>query len=254
MTTERIAVSMAKIDFTYLNYIRQGALYSGKSVSLLPEIGDILKAIIFQSLWDISGDWESCGRDILVRFHSEKRKDAKALKELPKTKDKLILYLEKYETNGILRGVMKSAKEAGPPELFMMEKDFEKFRQETGGMQDNSLTNYILTIKEDEQIMMRVLKEAFHLFSDRNFSYSEIIRFLLRYYFIYSEGQDYNNKVRIKRGMMISSFYIYGLYGYNPIESLLLSHALSGFLGLEVDKEKMDMFKKIYYDKTLFDI
>jgi len=249
MTTERIAVSMSKNDFAYLNYIRQGALYSGKSVSLLPEIGDILKAIIFHSIGAISGDWESGGRDILVKFYSVNN-DENALKNLPKTKDDFLSSIVKNEDRTRIKRIGKFPKER--PSIFYGGEDYEKFRHETGKIPDNGLTNYILTIKEHEKDMIFFLKKEFFRFSDRTFSNSEIIRFLLRYYFIYPEDSDKN--LKIEQFLILSSFYIYGLYGYSPIESMLLSHGRTSFLGIETDKEKLDMLKKIYYDKTLFDI
>ncbi len=251
MATERIAVSMSKNDFAYLNYIRQGALYSGKSVSLLSEIGDILKAILFHTNVRVIGAWEHGGRDILVKFYSENN-DENALKKLPTTYQEFTLYSKEFETREVLNELINIVKKENKPESFLVEKKFEKFDHQTENIPDNGLTNYILTVKEHERPMIIFLKHVIHMFSDRNYSNSEIIRFLLRYYFIYPKNPD--NELKMEQFMMLSWIYIYGLYGYNPIESTLLAHEVSSFGDFEVDKEKMDMFKKIYYDKTLFDI
>ena len=255
MTTQRIAVSLSKNDYAYLNYIRQGYLYADYSISDLPEIGNILKSISLYGALLISSEWEEHGRYILHSFFSEKR-DEKALKNLPITKAEFINSFEKNKLKTVLKATLESL-ESTPSKETQEDYNFN------GGIDDNinhnrsiitdrGLSNYILTLKNEEMELINFLKSLVESFSDNSFSNSEIIRFIFRYFFV-----DPKIKTPIQqaeRDTLLASFFIFGLYGFTPIEAVLLRVQTADILGFSVQREKISILKKIYTDQTLFDI
>ncbi len=246
MSNERIPVSLSKNDFAFLNYIRQGSLYSGKSISSLPEIGDVLKAIIIHAHLSIWSYWERDGLDMFTVFCSENN-DGESLKNLPKTQTEFFQRVRIHQTNEILRklqetnNILNHETENGP----------DKINTSTTSSRDTNLTNYILTLKDNEKHVLDSLNSIFDVLTKKH-SNSGIIRFLLRYYFI-NPGND-NDKLKNEQFTILSSFYLYGLYGYTPQEAILLTHGCSEFLGIKIDKDKLEGFKMINVDELAFNL
>ncbi len=241
MKVERIPVSLSKKDYAYLNYIRQSALYSGKPISDLPEIGSILKGVAIHSMLDILGRWEQHGRQILYEFFYENH-DEKAMKKLPNSEKELNRYMERNDF-----------KRLNVPSIQLIDlTPTEKTENETienTTFSTSGMTNYILTMRDDEKEILEYLRTMIGLFSDENYSYSEIIRFLFRYVFM----KDNNSAMQTaNRTWLLDTFYIFGLYGYTPPEAVLMSRGYKQFMGFKL--ENINILKRIYTDQTLFDI
>ena len=257
MTTQRIAVSLSKNDYAYLNYIRQGYLYADYSISDLPEIGNILKSISLYGALLISSppEWEEHGRYILHSFFSEKR-DEKALKNLPVTQAELIISLEKNRVKKVLKATIESL-ESRPSKKTQEGFNFnggmdDNINHDRSMISDHGLSNYILTLKDEEMELINFLKMFIESFSDNSFSNSEIIRFIFRYFFVDPKIKTPNQQT--ERNTLLASFFIFGLYGFTPIEAVLLRVQIADILGFRVPREKINTLKKIYNDQTLFDI
>ncbi|WP_298276245.1 hypothetical protein [Ferroplasma sp.] len=255
MVNQRIPVSLSKNDYAYLNYIRQSYLYGGKSVSDLPEIGNILKASVLYGVYFIIAEWENHGQYILQSFFSEIN-DEKALKNLPKTQDEFLNLLEKNNLKKTLKQTLESLESfqgnEKPQPDNSNDRMYKDVRYNKNTVTEHGLSNYILTLKSDEISLIYMLKELIGTFSDNSFSYSELIRFLFRYFFVFPGTKNVIQKG--EQNDLLSTFFIYGLYGFTPPEAFLLRMESANLLGISIPREKIDMLKKIYADQTLFDI
>ena len=254
MAVQRIPISLSKNDYAYLNYIRQGYLYGNHSVSDLPEIGNLLKAIALFGL-NVITNWENGGKHMLEYFFSQAN-DEEALKGLPSTTNDFINRIGKTTLKLQLRGILESIEHNENMEKKedigfneQMNRDINHISHTTT---EHGLSNYILTLKNDEMLLLDMLKLVFQSFSNKSFSYSELIRFLFRYFFI--EPRTKNVIEKVEQHELLSVFFIFGLYGFTPTEAILLRMESAYMVGLNIPKEKIDILKKIYTDQTLFDI
>lgn len=255
MATQRIPVSLSKNDYAYLNYVRQEYLYAGYSISDLPEIGNILKASTLYATLLILSEWEEHGKNILKSFFSEKN-DEKALKNLPETKREFFSSFEKNKIKSVLKATLESLESAQKEEeqkgYNFNRVGMDHINYNSSTITEHGLSNYILTLKDDEMELINILKELIESFSDNSFSNSEIIRFIFRYFFVDSKIKTPIQQA--ERNILLASFFIFGLYGFTPIEAVLLRVQTAEALGFSVPMDKINTLKKIYADQTLFDI
>lgn len=253
MAEKKIPISLSKNDYNFLNYIQQGLLYSGCSVSNLLDFSDILKATVVHSMLKIF-DWETHGVRTADGFLKEMGyKDFK----LPKTYEEFKL-LVKVETG---KRIMKSYLKDDDEEL--IRGQLQKYGNKPVGsepIREPGVSNFILKLK-DEEIelfdMMRRTMETIRKYavpsSDSNMSYSEMTRALFRATFI---SVDRNDVIKqLDRFGMLSSFYIKGVYGFSAVESTMILHGITEAPNFpKISRDSSDRLSRIYSDETLFRI
>ncbi len=251
MASKKVPISLSRADFNYLNYIQQGSLYSGNPVSNMLTISDILKAVVLHSTLIIVTDWEAHGSKALREFLMD---CGITNPQLPKTQEELTLIIREHIATQSLKDVLGKLKSETPGPHY--EDEVNKMRSFNklvgkGPLTEPGVANFILALDEKELFLFNVLKGIIEKFKKSSTSYSEMTRIFFRNLIINVPIDDpYKNSIRFT---FLSSIYVYSLYGFNAVESILLLHRVTDFL-MKISKENLERFKIIYSDEAIFNI
>ena len=251
MVSKKIPVSLTRGDFNYLNYIQQGSIYSGNPVSNMLTISDVLKAVILHSTLNIVVDWEEHGSKALKEFLDACNITSPVL---PKTREELILSIKEYITRERLQNILEQLKDE-PSRLHDKadENNLKSFGELSGKDQltEPGVTNFILALDENELAFFDLLKKIIEKYKKSTTSYSEMTRIFFRNLIINVDRTDtYKN---INRFTFLGKIYVYGLYGFNAVETVLLLHGITDFF-VKISKENLERLKIIYSDEVIFNI
>ncbi len=251
MVEKKVPISLSRNDYAFLNYIQQGILYSGAPISKAFDFSDILKACVTHSVLKILGDWENEGIKTVKEFLSEVGiTDI----NLPKTDEEFTLQLKLSLRKSIIDNYLsKIDSESVSEKRSQLIKEFgaESLGSETP--REPGMSNFILKLKGDEINTFDELKLVIEKFKKSTVSYSEMTRVLFRNTFINVERDDISKQV--ERFGLLSSFYIGGIYGFNPVESTLLRYHFDGGKGLpKISKEGLERLGHVFSDEILFKI
>jgi len=220
VNTKTVPISLSRNDYNYLNYVQQGLLYSGHPVSGVFDFSDILKACVLSSSSYIYGSWERIGKMIVEDFLK-----AVGVKDfdLPKTNKEFALELKLELHKNIVKSYLYETDN----------KKLESLRREYGGdqlgsepLREPGMSNLILKLRGEEIFLFDELKDLLERFKGSTVSYSEMTRTLFRNTFIDIRRED-SDRTMI-RDTLLGSFYVYGVYGFTAVESVLIR---SGMLG-----------------------
>ncbi len=257
MTEKKIPISLNKSDYNFLNYIQQGLLYSGRSMSNVLDFSDILKATILHSTLKILGSWEEYGIKMIEEF-------LKALGvnnfNLPKTNNEFLLSmklnLHKSTMAEHLKRIENDSNFGHTSNGKEPEKLKEKYGTQPSGtepMRETGVSTFILKLKDDEITLFDMLKTILEMFKKSQVSYSEMTRVLFRNTFV--EVDEHDTYKQLDRFAMLSSFYIKGAYGFTAVESTLLLHNITSNPNLpKLSKDSLEKLSHIHSDETLFNI
>jgi hypothetical protein len=251
MVSKKIPISLTRGDFNYLNYIQQGSIYSGNPVSNMLTISDILKAVILHSTLNIVVDWEEHGSKALKEFLNACNITNPVL---PKTREELILSIKEYITRERLQNILEQLKDE-PSGLHDKadENNLKSFGELSGKDQltEPGVTNFILALDENELAFFDLLKKIIEKYKKSTTSYSEMTRIFFRNLIINVDRTDtYKN---INRFTFLGKIYVYGIYGFNAVETVLLLHGITDFF-VKISKENLERLKIIYSDEVIFNI
>ena len=247
MNTKTVPISLSRNDYNYLNYVQQGLLYSGHPVSGVFDFSDILKACVLSSSSYIYGSWERIGKMIVEDFLK-----AVGVKDfdLPKTNKEFTLELKLELHKNIVKSYLYETDN----------KELESLRREFGGdqlgsepLREPGMSNLILKLRGEEIFLFDELKDLLERFKGSTVSYSEMTRTLFRNTFIDVRREDSDRTM--VRDTLLGSFYVYGVYGFTAVESVLIrSGILDGKNYPTMSKDGLEKLSRVYSDQTLFDI
>jgi hypothetical protein len=249
--TKKIPVSLNKNDYNFLNYIQQGSLYSGNSVSSMVTISDILKSTVLHSMLNVYTSWENYGSKTIGEFLHECGQNNLIL---PKTQQEFSLDMKNLINVKAMESIVRNFKDVSINSTMGKTQEKSSVPENVYGsepLNKPGTTNFILALNEGEMAIFDAFKIAIDKYRNSETSYSEMTRILFRNLFINVNRED--NYKNLERFSMLSSFYIMGLYGFNAVESTLLLHGLTEF-HVKISKEKLERLKIIYSDETIFNL
>jgi hypothetical protein len=251
MNEKKVPISLSKSDYAFLNYIQQGILYSGVPISKAFDFSDILKASVLDSSMKILGDWENQGKQTVEEFLKE---IGIADFKLPKTNEEFDLGLKLDISKSIMKNYLKRVEsDSIPEEESERMKEYGTEHLGSTTMRESGMSNFILKLKGEEISLFDSVKTVLERFKKNTVSYSEMTRVFFRNTFINVEHDDVSKQ--LNRFGLLSSFYIGGIYEFNPVESTLLLYHSVGMANMpKISKEGLERLKNIYSDETLFKI
>ncbi len=256
MTINRIAVSLSKKDYVFLGYIQQGLYYAGKPLQDLPPISDILKATVIHAGLTILSDWNAHGKKKLSDFLTAVKADASGL---PSTQRELLDELRQSMNKEALEILLMSHNPDFDAHSYIpqgkMGKDDKNSILGEQLIDETGMSNFILSLDDQELVFFQLVRRIIDTYRKplkTETSLSEMFRVFFRETFINMEKDD--DLKHIERLTLLSEFYVNGLYDMNPVESVLILHGITEYPPFSISKNNLEKLKRIYTDKTLFDI
>ncbi len=249
MASKKIPISLTRADFNYLNYIQQGSIYSGKSLSNSLTISDILKSVVLESMLKVYLLWEEQGAETMKRFLE---KSGEANPVIPKTSREFEMDMKNHFTEERLKVILGDFKHEPFSDPIMRNAKPENSSEALRGKEpliEPGVTNFILVLNDDEMKIFDGLKLVIEHYKKSTISYSEMTRILFRNLFV---DVPRDAEPESERYSIILSIYVMGLYGFNAVESILLFRGITGFF-VKIPKEKLERLKVIYSDEVILD-
>lgn len=236
----RVPIILSANDFDLLYSIQQGSLLSGKSLRSLWQLSDILKAIIFFTLFNLDGSLEDLNR-ILKPFYENK---GLHLSQLPTEFDIKSIILNSLNENFTqieAKHVHDRVIDAGS---IIFSNEFG-LNDKLGSIPTSGKTsNFILSINDAEFRFFKLMKIIIESYVKRELSYSEIVRTIFRS-LISVNGKESSSKA--ERWLFLSLLYFGSLYGFSPVESVMI-------LLVNIDNESGSMLVGDKSYKTLYSL
>lgn len=242
---QRVPIILSTNDFDLLYSIQQGYLFSGKSVRSLWQLSEILKAVLLHSSYNmLNGDLVHLNQVLRPFFENH----SVPLSQLPTEYDVISTVKNHLGVKSVpinTEGVPDPGTDRGTT-VFDYEFDFNK---RPGDLPASGKTsNFILTLRDGEVDFLHVLKTLIESYVKRELSYSEIVRTLFRSLMVIKGKESF---FRSNRWKYLSSLYLGSLYGFSPIDSVLIFSETDELWGISVSDKSYNVLSRILRDEGI---